>query len=72
MPRIKSLITRFNIDEAQKAHNCQANNKHRIEKGNKRLKVSNQRSWDHYCLDCGKKIVQRDIVKLQKLLEELN
>jgi hypothetical protein len=37
--------------------------------GDLRLKVRNGRSWDHYCEECGRKILQRDIEKLQKLLE---
>jgi len=47
---IKSLVTHVEIDTAGKAHNCQASAKHRIEKGDERLKVRNGRSWDHYCL----------------------
>jgi hypothetical protein len=64
---IKSLITRVEVDTAGKAHNCQASAKHRIEKGDVRLKVRNDRSWDHYCLACAKKIISRDIEKLQEL-----
>lgn len=65
MPRVKSLLDRVEIDQAGKAHNCQANARHRIEKGEKRLKVRNGRSWDHYCLECAKTIVARDIAALQ-------
>lgn len=64
---IKSLITQVEIDTAGKAHNCQANAKHRIEKGGVRLKVRNGRSWDHYCLECAKKIIARDIAKLMAI-----
>lgn len=64
---IKSLVTRVEIDTAGKAHNCQASAKHRIEKGDVRLKVRNGRSWDHYCLECAKKIIRRDIEKLQAI-----
>lgn len=67
MPRIKSLITRTDIDHAQKAHNCQANSSHRIQKGDKRLKVRNGRSWDHYCIPCANQIVNGDINKLNLL-----
>lgn len=67
MARIKSLVTRVEVDVAKKAHNCQANARHRIERGDRRLKVRNGRSWDHYCLECGKAIVQRDISALQEL-----
>ena len=64
---IKSLVTHVEIDTAGKAHNCQASAKHRIEKGDVRLKVRNGRSWDHYCLDCSKKIIGRDIEKLKAI-----
>lgn len=64
---IKSLVTRVEIDTAGKAHNCQANAKHRIEKGYMRLKVRNSRSWDHYCVGCAKKIIGRDIEKLKSI-----
>jgi len=53
------------IDQAKKAHNCQANDRHRVEKGDTRLKVRNGRSWDHYCVACAKVILQRDIAELQ-------
>jgi hypothetical protein len=64
---IKSLITQVGIDRAGKAHNCQANAKHRIERGDVRLKVRNGRSWDHYCLACAKNIISRDRQKLAEL-----
>lgn len=63
----KSLITRVKIDRAGKSHNCQANRRHRIEKGEVRLKVRNGRSWDHYCQDCALKIIGNDLIKLQEL-----
>lgn len=64
---IKSLVVRVQVDTAGKAHNCQANAKHRIEKGDVRLKVRNGRSWDHYCRACAETIIARDIAKLTAL-----
>lgn len=64
---IKSLVVQVKVDTAGKAHNCQANAKHRIEKGDVRLKVRNARSWDHYCQDCAATIIERDIAKLTAL-----
>ena len=64
---IKSLVTHVEVDTAAKAHNCQASAKHRIGKGDVRLKVRNGRSWDHYCLACAKNIIGRDIEKLREL-----
>jgi len=72
VPRTKSLVERIEVDQAGKAHNCQANARHRIEKGDKRLKVRNGRSWDHYCLDCARTIIQRDIVALQAFAQQFN
>ena len=71
MPMPKSIIKRVAIDEAQRAHNCQHNSRHRIARGDKRLKVWNSRSFDHYCLDCALKIIERDIQKLKDLTQQL-
>jgi hypothetical protein len=72
MPRIKSLVTRVEIDEAKHAHNCQANVHHRIEQGHKRLKVRNGRSWDHYCVECARVILRRDAATVNDLLRLLD
>jgi hypothetical protein len=63
----KSLVTQVGVDIAGKAHNCQANARHRISKGDTRLKVRSGRGWDHYCRDCAVQIISRDIVKLTAL-----
>lgn len=68
----KSLVTGVRKDTTEHAHNCQANSKHRLEKGDSRLKVRNGRSWDHYCQACAVHILKRDIEKLEKLLSEFN
>ena len=67
MARIKSLVIQVQIDAAGKAHNCQANARHRVEKGEFGLKVRNGRSWDHYCRACAEIIIDRDIRKLTDL-----
>ena len=64
----KSLVIRVEVDHALKAHNCQANRRHRLEKGDRRLKVRNGRSWDHYCVPCATVILARDVAKLRTLL----
>ena len=66
---IKSLLVKVSIDCAIKAHNCQANAKHRIQRGEVRLKVRKGRSWDHYCRQCAEIIINKDIQKLTKLQE---
>lgn len=68
MPRIKSLITTVEIGIAKKAHSCQGNAAHRLLKGDRRMEVKNERSWDYYCLDCGRKILMRDVEKIKATL----
>lgn len=67
MPKIKSLVCQVEVDFASRSHNCQANVKHRINKGDIRLKVRDGRGWDHYCKACAENIIARDIEKLKKL-----
>jgi hypothetical protein len=64
----KSTVIRIEIDKALRAHNCQANHRHRLERGDTRLKVRNGRSWDHYCAACALTILGRDVAKLQRVL----
>ncbi len=71
MPRRRSLLTRIEVDEVKKAHNCQGNQRHRLERGNRRLKVRNARGWDHYCVNCAQRIVDQDIAALQDLARKL-
>ncbi len=67
----KSLVQRSEIDQAQKSHNCQASAKHRLKPGDRRLKVHVDRAHDHYCAECGIKIIEADIAKLQELARQL-
>lgn len=64
---IRSLLDQVQVDRALHAHNCQASAKHRIQKGDVRLKVRAGRSWEHYCVECATKIIERDIAKLTEL-----
>jgi hypothetical protein len=67
MRRVKSIVFRVEVDQAKKAHNCQANARHRIQGGDTRLNVLNGRSWDRYCVSCAKIIIECDIIELQEL-----
>lgn len=67
MGRLRTLVANAKVDRAARAHSCQANSRHRLQKGDVRLKVRNGRSWDHYCADCAAKIIASDIKKLQAL-----
>jgi hypothetical protein len=64
---IKSLLTNTRVERAVRAHNCQANSKHRLQKGDIRLAVRNGRSRDYYCAECAKKIIERDLKTLERL-----
>ncbi len=67
----KSLVQRSEVDQVRKSHNCQANAKHRLTPGDRRLKVYADRSHDHYCAACAIKIIEADIAKLQELAHQL-
>jgi hypothetical protein len=67
MPRPKSFLLRLTVDQAGKAHNCQHNSSHRLQKGDVRLKVTEGRTDEHFCRECGLKFIDRDIAELQKL-----
>ena len=71
MPRPKSILQRAEVDVVQKAHNCQHNKNHRLERGDSRLKLWKERSAEHYCSACALKIISRDIGTLQSLAEQL-
>ena len=71
MARIRSFVTGVEVDTAKRAHNCQANGRHRVERGEKRLRVTKNRTVDHYCLSCAKTIIERDMAKLRSLAREL-
>lgn len=67
----RTLLTRAEVDIAQRGHNCQANGRHRIEKGDVRLKIRKERSWEHYCVACGSAILARDAAKLSMVQANL-
>lgn len=67
MSRPRSLLLRVEVDVAQRAHNCQANARHRIQRGDPRLKVKSQRSWDHYCMTCATRMISNG----KRVLDEL-
>lgn len=71
MAKPKSLLPSVVVDEAKKAHNCQHNAAHRLELGDKRLRVRVRRTHEHFCSTCSLEIIERDIAKLQALAREL-
>jgi len=71
MGRQKSVLQRLAVDEAERAHDCQHNQTHRLQRGDKRLKVTKDRTPEHFCVTCALKIIETDIAKLQALAVEL-
>ena len=67
----KSLVIRVLVDVARASHNCQANDKHRISKGDARLKVRNGRSRDHYCRECAEIMISAGIQRLERVCKGL-
>ena len=67
----KSLVQRAEVEQAKAAHNGQANQNHRLQKGDSRLKVHEDRSYHHYCNACALRIIQQDIKKLEALARQL-
>src|SRR4051794_38149121 len=63
----RSILAQVAIDRAGKAHNCQANDRHRIQKGDVRLKVRNGLGWDHYCKTCADQIIARAYERLKEI-----
>jgi hypothetical protein len=71
MARPKSLTLPMSVDTAGRRHACQHNDKHRVVKGERRLKVAVGRSHEHYCAECARKFIQHAIERLQQLKAEL-
>lgn len=71
MPRPKSILKRISVDTALRAHNCQHVKTHRVQQGEKRLKLAVNRSHEHYCVQCALQIINSDIEKLQKIRDQL-
>jgi hypothetical protein len=72
MGRVRSLLDSVQFDQAGSSHNCQASKAHRIHMGERRLKVKVGRSYEHYCLDCARKILAADAATLRALVAQLD
>ena len=68
---IKSILVRALVDEAKHAHNCQHNARHRLQRGDRRLKVTENRADEHFCVSCALKTIERDKAKLDRLARQL-
>jgi hypothetical protein len=72
VPRIRSLVETVEITVAKKAHDCQGNSGHRIVRGDRRLAVKEGRGWEHYCIACGRRMLERDAAKIAGLLRAID
>ena len=71
MGKPKSFLKNISIDTAKLSHFCKHNKKHKINKGDKRLKLKEGRASQHFCIECAKESLTRDINELNTLLTEL-
>ena len=71
MGKSKSFIKNISIDTAQRSHLCRHNKKHTIGTGDKRLKYKEGRAFQHFCVECAKESLRKDIALLNALLIEL-
>lgn len=72
MGRPKALTLQMKIDVAQRGHTCQHNEKHVINKGDRRLKVKAGRSFEHYCVACATKFIALAMEQLGVLDKDLH
>lgn len=71
MARPRSLIVSMEITVAGRAHNCRQSDRHRIERGMKRLTVKSDGDPHHYCLVCARTFLAKDVERLQALRAEI-
>jgi hypothetical protein len=71
MGRPRSLLVSMEITAAGKSHNCRHNESHRIAMGARRLTISSDGDKHHYCLDCARGFLAKDIDRLKALLNEI-
>jgi len=71
MARARSLIVSMEITTAGKSHNCRHNSKHRISMGDRRLTINSDGDKHHYCLECARGFLAKDIENLRLLLAKV-
>lgn len=69
--KTKSFLKNISIDTAKLSHSCKHNKKHKINKGDKRLKLKEDRAFQHFCVECARESLKKDISELNALLIEL-
>ena len=68
---MKSILHPLSVDEAIHAHNCQHNKRHRLVRGDKRLKFRVERSHQHFCVDCALRMIEKARARLDELEQRL-
>lgn len=68
----RRLTLPLEVDTARASHNCQHSARHRVAKGQLRLKIKVGRSYEHYCQACADQFLGRAIEQLQNLRSQLN
>lgn len=71
MAKPKNLILPMSVDIAKASHNCQHSDRHRIQSGDKRLKVRSGRSPEHYCTSCALQFIESAVQRLEDLRAQL-
>lgn len=71
MARPKKLTKQLSVDVALRSHRCHSNKSHLVQQGQKRLKVIEGRSTQHYCIECAKKFLNSGISELNEILSRL-
>ena len=69
MGRLKSFLNGVLVDTAGRAHDCQHNRRHRLTKGDRRLKVTG--TDEHFCVTCALQMIERDKQRLSTLEQQL-
>ena len=68
---MKSILHPLSVDETINAHNCQHNKRHRLVRGDKRLKFKVQRSHHHFCANCALRMIEKARARLDELEQQL-
>jgi hypothetical protein len=74
MAKPKSFLKNIVVDKAMRSHCCKHNSNHKIQSGEKRLRLKTNRSHEHFCVKCAVESINADMKKLEEiknlLLEE--
>jgi hypothetical protein len=74
MAKPKSFLVHLEIDEAERAHDCQHNSAHRLQKGDVRLRVKKKKGpgYENFCQVCAIDAIDRDSQRLRELRDQIS